>query len=203
MSEQLGFLFLVAAIVFAYLYFATKSRISEQVQKEAIRWREKELESHRQQLLELARAEAKVELEQWKTTHEGELRQDAIQRSQAVTIGKVTEHIVPYLPGFSFNPKDVRFLGTPIDLIVFDGLCDGRVNKIVFVEVKTGSSSLSGRERLVREAVGARKVEWLEFRPALSNQGSSPGQLAQINPTSALPTATPAPGTPTRRRWWQ
>jgi len=98
----------------------------------------------------------------------------------------------------------IIFLGTPIDLIVFDGLCDGRVNKIVFVEVKTGSSSLSGRERLVREAVSARKVEWLEFRPALSNQGSSPGQLAQINPTSALPTASPAPGAaPARRRWWQ
>jgi hypothetical protein len=37
------------------------------------------------------------------------------ERSMAVTRGKVTEHIVPYLPGFDLDPKDIRFLGTPID----------------------------------------------------------------------------------------
>lgn len=199
MSEPLGFLFLLAAIVFAYLYIATKSRISRQVQGEIIRWREKELESHRQQLLELARAEARVELEQWKATNESQFRQDAIQRSQAVTIGKVTEHIVPYLPGFSFNPKDVRFLGTPIDLVVFDGLCEGHVKRVVFVEVKTGTSSLSGRERLVREAVNAGRVEWLEFRPALHQ-----GNAANVNATiggAPSPSISP-PATVPRRRWW-
>lgn len=154
---------------------------------------------HRQQLRELARAEAKVELEQWKTTNESQLRQDAIQRSQAVTIGKVTEHIVPYLPGFSFNPKDVRFLGTPIDLVIFDGLCEGHVKRIVFVEVKTGTSSLSGRERLVREAVNAGKVEWLEFRPAL-HQGNAANQNPVVGVASA-PSAPP-PETGSRRRWW-
>jgi predicted Holliday junction resolvase-like endonuclease len=46
---------------------------------------------------------------------------DAIQRSVAGTKGKVTEHIVPYLPGFDLDPKDVRFLGTPIDLIALAG----------------------------------------------------------------------------------
>jgi predicted Holliday junction resolvase-like endonuclease len=167
MSESLGALFLLAAIIFACLYIVTKSRMSDRVQNEVIRWRDKELESQKQLMLQLARGEAKVELEQWKAAHEVALRQDAIQRSQAVTIGKVTEHIVPYLPGFRFNPKDVRFLGTPIDLVVFDGLCDGGVKRIVFVEVKTGSSALSGRERLIRDAVHARSVEWLEFRPNL------------------------------------
>ncbi len=171
MSEPLGVLFLLAAIVFAYLYISTKSRISREVQSDVIRWREKELESQKQQILEIARGEAKIELERWKAANEVELRQDAIQRSQAVTLGKVTEHIVPYLPGFSFNPKDVRFLGTPIDLLVFDGLCDGDLKKIVFVEVKTGSSALTGRERLVRDAVHARSVEWLEFRPNLQAAG--------------------------------
>src|SRR5712692_1713138 len=95
------------------------------------------------------------------------IREDAIQKSQAVTLGKVTEHLVPYLPGFEFDPRDVRFLGTPIDLIVFDGLCNGSVKRVVFVEVKTGRSSLTPRERFVREAVAANRVEWLEYRPAL------------------------------------
>ena len=29
---------------------------------------------------------------------------------------------MPYLPGFDLDRKDIRFLGTPIDLIAFKGL---------------------------------------------------------------------------------
>ena len=41
--------------------------------------------------------------------------------STAAGCGMVTEHIAPYLPGFDLDPKDVRFLGSPIDLIAFKG----------------------------------------------------------------------------------
>jgi predicted Holliday junction resolvase-like endonuclease len=100
----------------------------------------------------------------WKARYTRMLRLDAVQRSQAVTAGKVYEQLVPYLPGFPFNPKDVRFLGTPVDLVVFDGLSEGAVRRIVFVEVKTSGSDLSARERRVRDAVNARRVEWSELR---------------------------------------
>jgi predicted Holliday junction resolvase-like endonuclease len=100
----------------------------------------------------------------WKARYTRALRLDAVQRSQAVTTGKVYEQLVPYLPGFPFNPKDVRFLGTPVDLVVFDGLSEGPVRRIVFVEVKTAGSDLSPRERRVRDAVNARRVEWSELR---------------------------------------
>jgi predicted Holliday junction resolvase-like endonuclease len=100
----------------------------------------------------------------WKARYTRMLRLDAVQRSQAVTAGKVYEQLVPYLPDFPFNPKDVRFLGTPVDLVVFDGLSEGAVRRIVFVEVKTSGSDLSARERRVRDAVNARRVEWSELR---------------------------------------
>jgi predicted Holliday junction resolvase-like endonuclease len=100
----------------------------------------------------------------WKARHTGAIRQDAIQRSLAVTVGKVSEQLVPYLPDFHFNPKDARFLGSPIDLVVFDGLDEGQVRRVVFIEVKTGESGLSGRERQVRDAIQARCVEWTELR---------------------------------------
>lgn len=100
----------------------------------------------------------------WKARYTRLLRLDAVQRSQAVTVGKVYEQIVPYLPGFPFNPKDVRFLGTPVDFVVFDGLNDGQVRRIVFVEVKTAASDLSTRERRVRDAVRAGRVGWDELR---------------------------------------
>jgi predicted Holliday junction resolvase-like endonuclease len=100
----------------------------------------------------------------WKARHTSAIRQDAVQRSQAVTVGKVSEQLVPLLPGFSFNPKDVRFLGSPVDLIVFDGLNDGAVRQVVFIEVKTGAAVLSSRERQVRDAILEKRVRWDELR---------------------------------------
>ena len=100
----------------------------------------------------------------WKAKHTSAIRQDAVLRSQAVTVGKVSEQLVPLLPGFAFNPKDVRFLGSPVDLVVFDGLSDGDVRQVVFVEVKTGAAGLSGRERQVRDAILEKRVRWDELR---------------------------------------
>ena len=100
----------------------------------------------------------------WKAKHISAIRQDAVQRSQAVTVGKVSEQLVPLLPGFRFNPKDVRFLGSPVDLVVFDGLNDGTVRQVVFIEVKTGAAGLSSRERQVRDAILEKRVSWDELR---------------------------------------
>jgi predicted Holliday junction resolvase-like endonuclease len=102
----------------------------------------------------------------WKVRYTTSIREDAVQRSQAITAGKVHEQLIPYLPAFPYNPKDVRFLGSPIDLVVFDGLAEGRVRRIVFLEVKTGGSSLTVRERCVRDVIQAREVEWAQLRVA-------------------------------------
>ena len=103
-------------------------------------------------------------IQQWKARYTQGIRQDAVQRSQAVTSGKVHEQLVPYLPEFGFNPKDARFLGSPVDLLVFDGLDDGALRRVVFVEIKTGDSALTGRERQVRDVVRASQVVWEEIR---------------------------------------
>ncbi|OLB65180.1 MAG: hypothetical protein AUI10_07940 [Actinobacteria bacterium 13_2_20CM_2_72_6] len=103
-------------------------------------------------------------IQQWKARYTQGIRQDAVQRSQAVTSGKVHEQLVPYLPEFGFNPKDARFLGSPVDLLVFDGLDDGELRRVVFIEIKTGGSALTGRERQVRDVVRARQVAWEELR---------------------------------------
>jgi predicted Holliday junction resolvase-like endonuclease len=109
----------------------------------------------------------------WKVGYTRRVRDDAVQRSLAVTAGKVHEQLIPYLPAFPYNPKDARFLGSPVDLVVFDGLAEGRVRRIVFVEVKTGGAGLTGRERMVREAVRGGEVEWVELRVALQGSGAA------------------------------
>ena len=112
-----------------------------------------------------------VYVQLWKVGYTRRVREDAVQRSLAVTAGKVHEQLIPYLPAFPYNPKDARYLGSPVDLVVFDGLAEGRVRRIVFVEVKTGGAGLTGRERMVREAVREGEVEWVELRIAVGERG--------------------------------
>jgi predicted Holliday junction resolvase-like endonuclease len=100
----------------------------------------------------------------WRLRYSAAIRENAVQRSLAVTAGKVYEQLVPYLPEFGFNPKDARFLGSPVDLVVFDGLAAGEVRRVVFLEVKTGGAPLTTRERQVREVIEAREVVWEELR---------------------------------------
>lgn len=104
----------------------------------------------------------------WKLRYSASIRENAVQRSLAVTAGKVHEQLVPYLPEFGFNPKDARFLGSPVDLVIFDGLAAGNVRRVVFLEVKTGSGGapLTARERQVRDVIEARQVAWAQLRLA-------------------------------------
>jgi len=106
----------------------------------------------------------RLRFELWKAAYTKEVRRDAVQRSQATTVGLVSEQLVPFFPQFKWNPKDARFLGKPVDFIVFDGLDAEEVRAIVFVEVKTGSSALTTRERLLRDAIRQKRVEWCELR---------------------------------------
>ena len=143
---------------------ALRGEAIREAQEQLVKWRTEELKNAKAQIWEVLNREATPNLEQWKVDVEKEIRQDAINKSQSVTMGKMTEHIVPYLPGFGFNPTDARFIGSPVDLIVFDGLDEDCVKKIVFIEIKTGASTLSTRERWIRDAVLAKNVEWREVK---------------------------------------
>jgi predicted Holliday junction resolvase-like endonuclease len=166
MSEHLGLLFLVLFVLAAAACVYLSVTLSRRVQIGISRWRNEERQALEAQLRQLADADARMQIERWKQKYEQEIRLDAIRRSSAVTRGKVTEHIVPYLPGFDLDPKDIRFLGTPIDLIAFRGLNDSLEEiEIVFIEVKTGGSVLSAREKAVKKAVEQKRVSWRVFNP--------------------------------------
>lgn len=61
-----------------------------------------------------------------------------------------------------FNPRDARFIGSPIDLIVFDGVSDKKDKiDIYFIEVKTGNSALSQTQKKIRDAIEAHRVYWI------------------------------------------
>jgi len=142
-----------------------REHLNQRVQEAFNAWREQECETIRREQREIAFREARASLNGWKSEQEHVIREDERQRSQAVIIGKVTEHFVPYLPDFPFNPRDARFIGSPVDFIVFDGMSDEQVKEVVFVEVKTGQSpALTTRQRQIRNAVQSGRVRWKEIR---------------------------------------
>jgi predicted Holliday junction resolvase-like endonuclease len=107
------------------------------------------------------------EFKQWREEEERRLeeaRRQAILQSRAVLGGKFTEQMAPYLPEFKYDPTEARFIGTPIDLVVFPGLAEGEPKEIVLIEVKSGRSSrLTPREKRIKELVEANMVRWEEI----------------------------------------
>lgn len=89
-------------------------------------------------------------------------RADAAKRSRSVRGGKAVEQVTPLLGEFAerFDSHDARFLGAPVDYVVFDGLSSGLLKEVVLVEVKTGSSRLTPNEREVELAVRERRVRY-------------------------------------------
>ncbi len=130
-------------------------------------WKETEMARLQSELGSLERQRAGNELEAHKREFESEIRRDAVARSDAGTRGRMSESLAPYLPGFEFEVRDARFLGSPIDFVVFDGLHRDRCDRVVLVEVKSGRSTLSTRERRVRDAVLEGRVEWRELHVEL------------------------------------
>jgi predicted Holliday junction resolvase-like endonuclease len=137
-----------------------QTEMNRLVQERCQSWVQKESEAIKAEQRELALREAAALLESWKFENEQKIGDKAIRQSAAVTLGKVTEHFIPYLPGFNYNPKDARFIGSPVDFIVFDGMDEGDVCEVVFVEVKSGAATLTKRQRQIRDAVNDHRCRW-------------------------------------------
>ena len=112
---------------------------------------------------------SRAELETWKLEAAGEIRKDSVNRSRSTLKGKIAEQMAPVFPDFGFNPADARFIGSPVDYIIFDGLTrvaddKGTDVQIVFMDVKKGSGALTRTQRLIKQAVEKRSVAWKTMR---------------------------------------
>lgn len=89
---------------------------------------------------------------------------ERVQLSRTTIKGQTLEHLVPWMSQFEYNPTDAKFLGAPIDMVIFDGLFKGNLEKIVFLETKTGKSGLTSRERQIKKAIQEGRVEFQLLR---------------------------------------
>ena len=108
------------------------------------------------------RAWQEVELQKWQGEME-KARKAAISQSRAVLGGKFTEQMVSYFPDFKYDPTEVRFIGSPIDMVVFPGLASGDPQEVVILEIKTGKhAALTPAQKKIRQLIEDGMVRWDE-----------------------------------------
>ena len=94
----------------------------------------------------------------------GEARKTAVTQSRAVLGGRFTEQMVPFFPDFRYDPTEVRFIGSPIDMIAFPGLAQGDPQEIVILEVKSGKNpQLTPAQKKIRQLIENGMVRWDEI----------------------------------------
>ncbi|OGO31897.1 MAG: Holliday junction resolvase [Chloroflexi bacterium RBG_16_56_11] len=112
-----------------------------------------------------------TEQQKWASATE-QAKNSAIKQSRAVLGGKFTEQMVPFFPDFKYDPTEVRFIGSPIDMVVFPGLARGDPEEIVILEVKSGKNAqLTSAQRKIRQLVEEGMVRWDEINRTMEGEG--------------------------------
>ncbi len=91
-------------------------------------------------------------------------RKDTSERQRTVIKGQISEVLAPWSIESVNSVKELSFLGSPIDFVGFKGLDGEGEIDIKFIEVKSGKSRLNKNQRRIRDAVAAKRIEWVEVR---------------------------------------
>ena len=69
--------------------------------------------------------------------------------------------MAPILPGFDYEPSDARFIGSPVDYIIFEGHSNENPRSITLADIKSGESAkLTPKQRKIKKIVEEGKVNW-------------------------------------------
>lgn len=80
--------------------------------------------------------------------------------SRSVIKGQISEQLFPLVIDCPYHSADMKFFGQPFDYLVLKGYNDGNITEVVFVEIKTGRSSLSAVQRSLRDCIEQKRVSW-------------------------------------------
>ena len=112
---------------------------------------------------------AELELEHQQALAQAQKR--SVNTSRAVLKGKMAEQLAPIMPQFEYLPSDAKFLGDPVDYVVFDGytgLRDGEGRpediEIVLIDIKSGGARLTKGQVAIAQAIQAGRVRFETVR---------------------------------------
>ena len=117
---------------------------------------------------------AELELEHKQALLDAQKR--SVNTSRAVLKGKMAEQFAPILPEFRYLPSDAKFLGDPVDYVVFDGYTnfrdgDGTVDdiEVILLDIKSGGARWSKGQQAIAQAVREGRVRFETLRIDFEN----------------------------------
>lgn len=112
---------------------------------------------------------AELELEHQQALTHAQKR--SVNTSRAVLKGKMAEQMAPIMPEFQYLPSDAKFLGDPVDYVVFDGYTDyrdgdGRAEdiEVVLIDIKSGGARLTKGQQAIAQAIAEGRVRFETIR---------------------------------------
>ena len=112
---------------------------------------------------------AELELEHQQSLIAAQKR--SVNTSRAVLKGKMAEQLAPIMPEFQYLPSDAKFLGDPVDYVVFDGYTDFRDGEgdaedieVVLIDIKSGGARLTKGQQAIARAIQEGRVRFKTIR---------------------------------------
>ena len=112
---------------------------------------------------------AELELEHQQALIHAQKR--SVNTSRAVLKGKMAEQLAPIMPEFQYLPSDAKFLGDPVDYVVFDGYTDFRDGDgsaedidVVLIDIKSGGARLTKGQQAIEQAIKEGRVRFETIR---------------------------------------
>lgn len=122
---------------------------------------------YQQQIMQL-QLDFQQQITQLKMQQHQEIQQAqkrSVNTSRSVIKGKMAEQFAPILPEFEYLPSDAKFLGDPIDYIIFDGYSEFREGlksadeiSIILLDVKSGQAKLHQGQQAIVNAIAHGRV---------------------------------------------
>lgn len=119
-------------------------------------------------------AEYEVQISELKRKHQKELRlvqSRSVNSSRAILKGRMAEQFAPIFPEFEYLPSDAKFLGDPVDYVVFDGYTDLRDGEgrpedieVVLIDIKSGGARLTKGQQAIAQAIREGRVRFETVR---------------------------------------
>lgn len=162
-------LYILLALIFGFIlgfliYKAvSKSEVLERAEEKARDF----FDRQKEELKASIERDYEARFENWKREAEKALKEKTLKASRASLKGRIGEQMAPLLPIFEYNPADARFIGSPIDYVIFDKYTDIKDENvdapitIIFMDVKTGKSAhLNPIQKKIKEAVESGRIKW-------------------------------------------
>jgi len=148
---------IIIGILFAFFYF--RAKVESMARKRGDEFGQRVFEQRKAELEGAFEEKFRALLEQWKIETEKAFREDALAKSRAVLKGALAEQLAPIFKIFGYNPSDARFIGDPIDYVIFDGYTKVKERiedvpiTIVLADVKTGEAGLTYEQRRIKQGI--------------------------------------------------